>query len=225
MEQQFNPANPVAGATTHFATGLGFPAHSVKVNSGPNFVVLYPEGIVIQPGFTNVTHRFNAPSQVATFDVTAPSLAGPSPVGPSQQGQTSIIFTDADLAENPGQGAPSQTVATLETQIGAGQSLNVPTGLARAVTAHMLAVGSQATVTISGTVGTFGGGSTSALIPAEIVPASGGGPGFNFSCGQGTVQRYIFTGTTLAFTTIHLPDVLTIATANAGINISFRFYY
>ena len=210
MIQSFTPSNPGANVTVATRRSLPFQARSVTVSSGPNWVTLQPDGYVIPPGTVGLVYPLNTVDAIATFSLTAPPLGTP-PLGPTQQQQSFLEYSDERVPANPGaiSAPPAQPIAV---QSGAEGALNIAQffmSLAKAITiVAWTQDGAAHNFTIIGV--------ESALVPVETIPVFvSNAPLIAASLGQGTSYQG---------TTVHLFPLLNLQ-CDSPYFYSARMYY
>ena len=216
MIQSFTPANPAAGTSLNTRRSLPFQARSVLVTSGPNWVTLQPDGYTIPPGTVGLVYPLATADAVATFMLTAPP-AGTVPLGPVQQQQSYLEYSDKDASATPGSFAapPSQPIAVIQelSQVVAGvQSVFVTPGLAKAFT-FIAATLSQSPATQWSWIGVFAANNQSAFI-SQLANS----PAFPGAAGQGT------TGFQTGGVTVHLSPIYSITCSEAFV-FDGRLYF
>lgn len=185
MIQSFTPTNPAAGTSLNTRRSLPFQARSVLVTSGPNWVTLQPDGYTIPPGTVGLIYSLGTADAVATFMLTAPPVGTP-PLGPIQQQQSYLEYSDEASATTPGSLAapPAQPIATLQLlsqQVSGTNAVLFNMGLAKAFT-FVAATLSQNPASLWSWVGVFG-------VNFQTIALStlANSPAFPGAAGQGTV--------------------------------------
>lgn len=131
----FAPPSPAPGVTITNRRSLPFQAQAVTINSGPNFVVIQPDGYTVAPGWFGVVYPIQPSSAIAAFDITGP-LQGTAPQGPTSQQSTSLEYTDQPTPPNPGTqlAPPAQQTSVLDFFFpNGGTTPTIFTGLAKTV--------------------------------------------------------------------------------------------
>lgn len=209
---------PVAGSVTPVV--LRYNPASVRVDSGSNWVSINPAGLLVQPGTSGfVASLTQWPVQAWSITVTAPP-PGVTPVGPAQQTQSTITFSDQTAPESPGALTIPQTVATGSGLVTAALGLTIDTGLARALslalynpTAGSISMNIEAQQNGVGVIWISG-----AIAAGTLAP---------FGFGQGFVNNFALgfsSGLNAAFS-MHLPQFVTIAPSADGLTADYRLYY